>query len=714
MNSFGLIKFIGICYRKFGSQYSRPLFLILAGFALQSITVSLKAENVTFKTTMQAFVKPGQTGTTSYDRYTNGVFHGHGTGMWPTYCQEISNTFNALPYDSGTLVTIIHLYREPNQPWSQFCEGLYATNLSSCRDLFVNGIKATRTATGQSVPIVAQGMTANWFVEFRPRTSIEFTFKMENGLTGSLPADGHSIATPTINTQGITWSIVTNASYPSRLGCTIIDSAKGTIRAGTQEGTILVRATFNGCTSEAPLELTCGGKQDSDCGNCDKNAFSTASGSNGSIDFKLGLGWASIGNTAGHLSIKADSPSTNLYIPRALLYNFRRSATDVDVVTNDWGLRQIKVPEGLVNIVTNGATNGYEIFFYTAAYRGEKTDGLWQLIDTNEWVTRYSVTNENNDINLFRVYQNGATTPLYSYNYLTSGSSNGWEFVSGSGSALRKETLFVLQANNQIYETRTVSNDTALVHYEYERYTNFVVSANVTNKLLLERVEGTGANSIRLTNTYRARGLLESQRRSDGYWEHYVYDSSDRPSKLLQAFGNQSYTTTENLCRLFEYTYSTNVFTDSVDPFKMETNTPRRTIESVLGNPVRTNYAKFFPGGKWDIECAISGSAESPDNLITKTRLRTNGIGVHFNSVQSVEEPDGTVTVYLPDMTIGTNGVPLDLRTNIVLRGHPNDASNTKLASANHGPKPNDPVVHPGSSGQTPIRMSAEGLAAVR
>src|SRR5207249_305670 len=114
-----------------------------------------------------------------------------------------------------------------------------------------------------------------------------------------LRADGESTVRGSItgNHPSVTWDF----DGPD-LGCGLsYDSSGVTIRAGTNTGTVYVRATAGGSGCyELPLDLV-------DCDSCNSGDCQGAgafSAKNASVNVRVGLGWALAGNTAGYLEIK--------------------------------------------------------------------------------------------------------------------------------------------------------------------------------------------------------------------------------------------------------------------------------------------------------------------------------------------------------------------------------------------------------------------------
>ncbi|MCC7518712.1 MAG: hypothetical protein IT578_05960, partial [Verrucomicrobiae bacterium] len=82
---------------------------------------------------------------------------------------------------------------------------------------------------------------------------------------------------------------------------------------------------------------------------------------NKSLDYSLNLGRSYFGQGGGRLFIKAFSADASLATPQALHYEV--SGEDVQVVVTNGGPRQVRMPGGLADVVTNSATS-YAVRFY--------------------------------------------------------------------------------------------------------------------------------------------------------------------------------------------------------------------------------------------------------------------------------------------------------------------------------------------------------------
>src|SRR5262249_28288175 len=79
---------------------------------------------------------------------------------------------------------------------------------------------------------------------------------------------------------------------------------------------------------------------------------------NGSVTALFNLGRYAFGKTAGRLSIQESNPTNLLTTPSCLRYFFDTGG-ECQVITNNAGIRQVKAPEGLADVVTNTAWRYY-------------------------------------------------------------------------------------------------------------------------------------------------------------------------------------------------------------------------------------------------------------------------------------------------------------------------------------------------------------------
>lgn len=515
----------------------------------------------------------------------------------------------------------------------------------ACVDVYINGNKGWNCYQFYSQSAGGYSYT----VELRPATIIFiYNLPKRNGVY-TMPADGRSKATPSVTGSPgpITWSIASGLT-----GATI-DTSSGRVTAGTNAGTVKVTAQDASCSYSDLIDVT-------DCTACGANcsAFGGLDTRNGSVDVRIGMGWSSLADTAGFLSIREEQPSTLLATPQTLHYNFLRN--DVDLVLNGQVVRQLKTLAGLANIVTNNSYS-YAIELYSLTNVLPKAGGSYPTNGNPPFKT-ITVENPGNDTNTLRVTDSLGSAP-WEYAWLT----NGWELVSGNG--LRKETKTTVwsDANTLRTVTTTVQLGTnAPVYQKIEQFKTYGYGER-----MLEEIVGSGNNALTNSYTWTSGGDIQEANRNDGSWEYYLYDASNRPTSVYSSFTNQPVTTNASFCKLVGYDYSTNVISGAGDNGNLLTTHPRRIITSLLGQEVARSYFVALPGERREIQCVRPGAAwNDTDNLVTVTKVFTNGF--HQNETQSVLRPDGTADVYQYGIVGPTN------TTNIVLSGH-SDGTGTNI-----------------------------------
>lgn len=391
---------------------------------------------------------------------------------------------------------------------------------------------------------------------------------------------------------------------------------------------------------------------------------------NESVAVKFDLGRCAFGKmSAGTFGIKESSPMHALSTPACLKYLFSTNS-DCQVITNGAGIRQIKVPEGLANIVTNGSTNVYFIEFYSADQVGAISNGLYVLSGFPLSTNRIENPDGGPSTNRLRVTESEGYVSDYEWR------TNGWELVKGGG--LRKELKTSIWSDSDTIKTTVVqiSDTNSLVTYTSNRYQVFSFGQALTQSVQ-------GNDTIALTNSFSyytntalsTTGLVREVVRATGEWEIKEYNSGRLPTNSISGFLNQAPTTNGALARRFEYSYGTNTIQGSGDKGKPNSIAPRRVVEYLLGKEVARSYSLMFSFEERQIRCVNPGAAwNDSSNLVTITKYHKTG--VNAKRLLSVERPDGTMDIY--DYKFYTNGSGQAFRTNLVFSGVP-DAGKSNI-----------------------------------
>ena len=453
------------------------------------------------------------------------------------------------------------------------------------------------------------------------------------------------------------------------------------VTAKTRPGTVTITVTdTNGCSISKDLHL-----EDPESG-CSPCSGSNQGGENGGppilgkgspmlsgmnqIGLKLSLGSEIGGGSAHSLLLPLTTAGALAYQPADLKLPW--SSTDIDVIWQDGGggfddyMRQIRVPQGLVNVTTGDSSDPYYVHFYANTNVGLRATNNY-IISGAPLVTwkihdRSAAGPGTNGLKITEIRTN-ETDRVYSLAYL----NPGWALTNADGTI--QTFVPAVPANDVRTEAFAVySTSSTLIQTNWKQFT----TNNGFERLTLE-IRGSGVDARTNSYAWYTNGLMQQMIREDGYWEYYVYDDKLRPTNIFGAFGNQSITNNAALCRLIEHSYDTNVVntgTLSGDDGVNNPASPRRTIEYLLGNSpaneVSRRYQVFLDNEMRDIRCISTNAAwNDGNNLVTIHKSYTSGFW--FLKPFSVERPDGTVDLF--QYTYGGN---INNYTNTVWSGVPN------------------------------------------
>lgn len=381
-----------------------------------------------------------------------------------------------------------------------------------------------------------------------------------------------------------------------------------------------------------------------------------------SCDFNAGMG--AFGSSSGCISIREPAPTNTLYTPSTLQYNFVTNFERVVIRDSASRLRQLKVPEGLINVFTNSALS-YTADFYSAANVGAFSGGLYTFSGSPV----QSVTISNPDVtgntsNSVKIAESSGRTCIYEWH------GSGWQLRDPNSLMIERR----LETTNSSSATRTVITEM------FQSTTNSPIACRMQTlkwfgsvERMTEEVLGVGAEAVTNYFSYSTNGYLERVIREDGSWEIFQNDTKGRPTNIFRAFLNQSPTNAASLTINIERDYTTNVVSGSGDMHSREDRLPRREIERVLGQETARRYWIYLPGETREIVCITPGAAwDNASNLVSITRAFTNN-DAFFGRVHYRKAPDGVVeltsfatnsTGYLTNTTVV--GEPDGTGTNIV------------------------------------------------
>ncbi len=486
---------------------------------------------------------------------------------------------------------------------------------------------------------------------------------------GALWADGKSEAKvwyepPGPNTVGalplpppLTWSIPVNPSGAIIVGTMITSNSPHmvTVRAGMKGGTIRIRASSGNCFVEMDMDVVDpreGGG--GGCpGSCQPTPYNRGGAtppifgggfhnlsSEGGMGLEWSLGRRAGGASAGNLFLSLAAPGELNMIPADLSLPWSSKNLEVIYQTPGGGstfLKQIRVPDGLVDIASNDPGDPYYVIFYPNSGIGARSSNSYAV--SGSALVSWKIEGSKNEgrtyltITETRLGENERISRIYSDDMvklaITNADLTALSFTTSQTATTRVEYLNTFAANG---------TPALAVHSTSKEFT----ASNGPERLTRE-VAGTGSDAHTNTYSYYTNGLLERVVRDDGSWEHYVYDAQLRPVQIFSAFGDQGPTTATNLCRLTEHSYDTNLVSAFHDAGVYHPSSPRRTVEYWLGQTVSVRFQAFTFETNWVVQ-SLSGALSGPGNLTNTTTLFTNGF--FYREPRSVENPDGTMEFY--------------------------------------------------------------------
>jgi RHS repeat-associated protein len=495
------------------------------------------------------------------------------------------------------------------------------------------------------------GSGTSWGTESNGGFVVEISLVGTNRVLFSsnpLLADGTSTAIASLQDPyslgtNISWSIV-DPSLGARVLSTGTNGTWCMIQSGTNEGSITVKATgSNGCEASGILNLQ-------PCSGCTSGcAVGEGDPKLGSVNYEVRLGRADQTTSAGSLHIKANAPSMALYSISTIHYDFVH--TNVMIVRDGSNfVRQVKTPQLILNVVSN-STLKYTLDMYDLADIVSYSNELFQISGTP--FATFTVENPDGTgatSNRVQITESRGGIYRVSLYAVTNGV---WYLTTGGG--LRTESESTVVTNGYRIVTREIRNPSGTVASLVTRkYENFAFGEGMVEEIL-----GTGLSALTNSFSYYTNGMLRQSVRADGSWEYYLYDSEWRPTNVFSSWLGQAPTTNSALCRLTEYSYSSNTVTGSGDDSLVRSYTPRRVIEYVAGTEVSRRYnVQYFLSSTnelliQEIRCQTAGAAwDATDNLVTYTLHFADG--PYRGQPRLIVHPDRNADSY--SYSVGTNG----------------------------------------------------------
>ena len=466
-----------------------------------------------------------------------------------------------------------------------------------------------------------------------------------------------------------------------------IDS-KATVMA-TISGIDYATGESNSLYLEAQLKYEGGG-----CGSCGSasgdGGFSTGDILNHEgLWFDLDLGHASLRECAGSLALVAATPSAGLSKPTAL--RCPSPGSNVEVKTNSAGLKQVKVPSGLVNIEVKDDFEYHLQCFYAANVTGTNSSGFYE---TNApafatWIVRNPDTSNANNRLVIKENRNGVEREFL---YTHTSQTLRWDLTKPDGQVVSSWREAGPSGNTNFHQQVSVGSAVLRKNQKTRQY----VPAT-GQSLLLREIEGDGALTNTTTYTYYTSGPGSNQVQRidypDGRWEYFAYDSAGRRATNYSAYNNSPPPDSDPPnplslgCKVTEFAYSLNLTEDgTVDDGSQRPGIPSRTVVKIpAGGALREisrsynlsvlplgldSYSTMTLSTETVVECATPGSGVSASGNLTNTTYRHNTTDYQAGRLWLVERPDSSSTVYdYPDeftTTVTDSGAATTITTTVV------------------------------------------------
>jgi len=315
-------------------------------------------------------------------------------------------------------------------------------------------------------------------------------------------------------------------------------------------------------------------------------------------------------------------------------------------------LRQIKVPDGLVDIVVSNAFR-YDMAFYPISAVGTKDqDGYYQ--PTGAPSVTYIIENPDASTNVYNRLRiskvTGSETNVSEFVNTVDGGTNTWTLATGN--SLKRESVNEYSADGYINTLRTVTGTS-----------NEVVSAVLTKSMQfpwgLARVEQiTDPDGEALTTRWSyytnaadagRYSRVAMQINPDGSWQKHDYTPEGYPLSSVSSYLDATTNATAAEARATYYDYSLHAGeTPGYRP-----STARTVIETTLGVTNSITYRAFTTNGNGEREeiteraFSAGSSYGDPNNLRTvSTYYAPDAAERSADKLKSVQRPGGTLTTY--------------------------------------------------------------------
>ena len=449
------------------------------------------------------------------------------------YAATPTPTVGACP---GCFSASVEVENDPTYRWVADCEGGYSSQPA-------NAYPMTPCSGDVMVKALASGLFCNLGEApgiFKPEAS------------GSLTNVIVEISTNSVGPYSITYRVFVIPGQEGKIG-TFKVTASTTAEYIDENGDCQnVNPSATGTVQYQPGGCGTGScKSPGNMGDCSANT--------GCMDFQLHLGRTQFPEDAGVIWFHAETASVGMSQPLAMQLPFERNG--VEVISNGATIRQIKVPDGLVNIVTKGLYS-YDVQFYYNSDVGAKTNGILYSASAPAFTT-WTVSNPDTNAAYSRLFfTENRSGVIRQFQYSNSVANARWDLTRPDGQV---ESLWLAAdpGNSSVTnEYKQISFGGQILSKTQRTYTN---NAATSQRLLVQEIQG---NDVFRTNTYtyytsgNGSNQVQLATYGEGNWTYDVYDEYGRKITEYSAYNNGAPPASGepdpsvNPCKVTQYSYA--------------------------------------------------------------------------------------------------------------------------------------------------------------
>jgi len=554
----------------------------------------------------------------------------------------------------------------------------------------------TVTATGPSAAtndIKITGICGTSSTQNLGITSVAITgisFKVE-GSTNSVLAPGKTGKAHAISVlpgcRTVNWTIEDlkpeNEGDPAPeldtpLSGTVTDTGVFEIKANekTHSGYATIRMvdSVTGCGWKKTISIGC------ECLACQR--FGEGEPQNNSVSLKFSLGGAAGGGGSGNIQIKAGDASSALSQPDSIRpvegpyhagqtsvatnkqFGFQNESMEY-VVDDNGRPRQIKVADGLMDVVVSDQFK-YDLVFYPAAAVGTKgTNGLYGV--TGSPKVRYTIENPDASTNVYnrlRVTRvTSSETNVTEYVQSNVNGTNEWTMTSGNGLRIEKVARYADGSDSNVLRTVT-SPAGEILSRELSVQRSFAWGQE-----LVSQVIDPDGQALTTTSSYYT-DPAETGRYSrvsmvvnpDGSWTKYDYNTSGQIICEISGFKDAGTNASASEARATYYDYTLH----AGEAAGLYPYSARTVTETTLGKTNSITYTAYQVNSSGEMEeiteraFDVSSPYGSSNNLRSvSTYYAEDSSAGRVDRIRKVEQSDGRLDTYTYESgTYTTNADP--------------------------------------------------------